>query len=417
MARGRAEQAPSQQPVDQQHIPLLEGRAILLAEDNSLNREVATELLKKTGARVIEANDGREAVDRVAEQPVDLVLMDLQMPVMDGFEASRRIRDQHPELPILALSAAVMEEDRARARNAGMNDHLAKPIEKQVLFQLLEAWLPAQETAGPSLQPQPKPQPSPRRAPESLAELAPSSPPSIAPQSRLESTPQESSAATGSLLPARLEGFDLQDGLNRFDQDAVLYLRLLHRFRQQIEDEFASLGEQLEQQPPTTEAKRLIHTLKGLANTVGAERLAAISTEIDQRCSRDTPIRAAQLEALTQALSEARASLASLPSGAVSSHHSQSHTDSSTNSPEANQSDQHDPRASLETIDQVLQALSAGELVDEALLAEVMACMGQQFNETLALELQTHIETFDHDRAAELLKWAAAEIADPQREA
>ncbi len=406
MARARAEQAPGQQLADEQHTPCLNGLTILLAEDNSLNREVATEMLKGTGARIILANNGREAVDKIAEQPVDLVLMDLQMPVMDGFEASRRIRVQHPDLPILALSAAVMEEDRARARDAGMNDHLAKPIEKRTLFDLLEAWLPIEDD---------------------------------------QSKPRDSSTATRALLPARLEGFDLQRGLDRFDQDAVLYLRLLHHFRHQIEDEFATLGEQLGQQPPVTETKRQLHTLKGLAGTMGAERLAAIASEIDQLWGRDMAIPPAKREELSQSLSQARASLDLLPTEATdvaashsaSSQHIGAHTDSPNSSPEADQSHQEVSGAQLETvntknipvknvppatispatIDQVLQALSAGELIDETLLADVMTFIRQHLDDSLALELQIHIDTFDHDRAVDLLKHAAARITNPHHEA
>ena len=103
MARASAEQAPSSQPPSSQSLiaeqeapPHLAGRTLLLVEDNSLNRIVATEMLRKTGARIIEAHNGREAVDLLAEQAVDLVLMDLQMPVMDGFEATRLIRASSP---------------------------------------------------------------------------------------------------------------------------------------------------------------------------------------------------------------------------------------------------------------------------------------------------------------------------------
>ncbi len=379
MARAHAEQAPGHQPTNEQRTPCLNGRTILLAEDNSLNREVATELLKKTGARVIQANNGREAVDRVAERAVDLVLMDLQMPVMDGFEASRRIRAQYPELPILALSAAVMEDDRARARDAGMNDHLAKPIDKQTLFRLLETWLPAQQAAVPA----------PESAPASLTDMAPCS------------RPQDTSAATSATLPAKLEGFDLQRGLDRFDQDAVLYLSLLHRFKGQLNGEFAGLGEQLEQQPPATETKRLFHTLKGLANTISAERLAAIATEIDQLWRRDAPIPAAARKELAEALRQARMGLATLPKGPGS------RADSRTRSPARDQVGEDDPEASTKAVDQLLQALSAGELVDETLLAQVTALIRQSLGERPARELQTHIEDFDHDRAAELLKRVA----------
>ncbi|WP_462320422.1 PAS domain S-box protein [Halochromatium sp.] len=443
MARARAEQAPSQQPTDPERAPNLRGRTILLAEDNSLNQEVATELLKKTGARIIPASNGREALDRLTEEPVDLVLMDLQMPVMDGFEASRRIRTQHPDLPILALSAAVMEDDRARARDAGMNDHLAKPIEKQTLFQLLEAWLPAQEpvtsrsrTALPS-----SPSPSPSQShshqgaadPDAVPTPTPEQPPRIGPQ---DPAPDRSTA-TNALLPDTLEGFDLQHGLERFDQDAVLYLRLLHRFRRQIEGEFSHLGEQVAQQPPTIETRRMLHTLKGLAGTLGATQLAAIATEIDQQLGHlgphEAPIPGTKHEALSQALQQARASLARLATdandadapatlGAANAPAPDDVADStsahpSTQDQQPTERHQRDAGESLEAIDQVLRALSAGELIDDALLVAVIAAIREHGGTALARELQTYIETFDHERAAELLKRAADRIANPEREA
>ncbi|WP_200346697.1 PAS domain S-box protein [Halochromatium glycolicum] len=438
MAQARVEHARSQWAPDTQDVvvPDLAERSILLAEDNSLNREVATAMLQKTGARIIEAHNGREAVDTLAEQAVDLVLMDLQMPVMDGFEASRRIRAQYPELPILALSAAVMEDDRKRAEAAGMNDHLAKPIEKQTLFRLLAAWLPARHASTPTPAPNVRTdlafatepaanalRPTPRGA-SSGGAPGPADPIPI----------QPSSAASAATLPARLEGFDLQRGLARFDQDAALYLSLLNRFRMQLEDDFAGLGEQLDQptsdqpaldqQAPTTETKHLIHTLKGLASLLGAERLAAAATEIDRLCHRDAPIPAAARADLAQALSQARTGLTALSSRATSSDSTRlvqptgpSDRGIPDPEPDPEQVRDDDPQAAIGRIEQMRQALEAGELVDEARIAEVLALVRQSFDDALALELQTHIETFDHDRARELLNQIATRVADRQHEA
>ncbi|MBK5930217.1 PAS domain S-box protein [Halochromatium salexigens] len=396
MGRASAEQAPSQHATDEQNPPPphLVGRTLLLVEDNSLNREVATALLEKTGARIIEAHNGREAVERLAEQPVDLVLMDLQMPIMDGFEASRRIRAQQPALPILALSAAVMDDDRQRAEAAGMNDHLAKPIDKQTLFRLLETWLPGADVDPPASQP--SAQTGAQRAPECAQVSAP------------DATPQGTSASTGARLPATLEGFDLQRGLDHLDQDGALYLNLLHRFRHQLEGEFAPLGEPLEQPPRSSETKRLIHTLKGLANTLGAVRLAAVATEIDRACRSDAPIPTATREELAETLNQARARLASLPRRSANGPAS---------GPTGEQARQGDPSASMETIDQIVHALSAGELIDDTLMDAVTAVIRQYVDDAQAMELQTYIETFDHDRAADLLKQVAARIADTQHEA
>ena len=439
MAHARVEHARSQWAPDTQDVvPDLAERSILLAEDNSLNREVATAMLQKTGARIIEAHNGREAVDTLAEQAVDLVLMDLQMPVMDGFEASRRIRARYPELPILALSAAVMEDDRKRAEAAGMNDHLAKPIEKQTLFRLLAAWLPVRNASTPT--PGSNVRTDPAFATEPAANALRPTPRGAssggAPESADPIPIQPSSVASAAPLPARLEGFDLQRGLARFDQDAALYLSLLNRFRMQLEDDFAGLGEQLDQptsdqpaldqQAPTTETKHLIHTLKGLASLLGAERLAAAATEIDRLCHRDALIPAAVRADLAQALSQARTGVTALSGPATSSDSTRLVQPTGPSDrgipepepePDPEQVRDDDPQAATGRIEQMRQALEAGELVDEARIAEVLALVRQSFDDALALELQTHIETFDHDRARELLSQIATRVAERQHEA
>jgi PAS domain S-box-containing protein len=129
--------------------PSFAGAAILLVEDNVLNQEVAKRMLQRTGAVVTLAENGGEAVELATTRDFDLVLMDLQMPVMDGFEATRRIRLERPDLPIIALSAAVMEIDRNDAREAGMNGHLAKPIDTGELYRTLALWLPDHDDAAP----------------------------------------------------------------------------------------------------------------------------------------------------------------------------------------------------------------------------------------------------------------------------
>ena len=129
--------------------PSFAGAEILLVEDNALNQEVAKRMLQRTGAVVTLAEHGGEAVELATTRDFDLILMDLQMPIMDGFEATRRIRPVRPDLPIIALSAAVMEADRNDAREAGMNDHLAKPIDTGKLYRTLARWLGHRDDAEP----------------------------------------------------------------------------------------------------------------------------------------------------------------------------------------------------------------------------------------------------------------------------
>jgi CheY-like chemotaxis protein len=123
--------------------PRLVGARILLVEDNALNQELAVALLSGAGIEVTVAGDGRQALDLIARERFDAVLMDCQMPQMDGYEATRLLRLQPllQELPIIAMTANVMSGDRERAIAAGMNDHVAKPINVDDLFATLARWI------------------------------------------------------------------------------------------------------------------------------------------------------------------------------------------------------------------------------------------------------------------------------------
>lgn len=121
------------------------GRArILLVEDNPVNQLVAKGMLAKLGCQVELATQGVEALARLEEQAFDLVLMDCNMPVMDGYEATRHIRERGrwPGLPIVALTANAMPEERERCRAAGMDDYLAKPFRREDLLAVVDRWVP-----------------------------------------------------------------------------------------------------------------------------------------------------------------------------------------------------------------------------------------------------------------------------------
>jgi len=117
---------------------------VLLVEDNPVNQMVAKGMLAKLGYQVLVAAHGAEALEVLEQEPIDLILMDCNMPVMDGYETSRRIRNngRWPELPIVALTANALSDERERCRAAGMNDYLAKPFRREELAVMLDTWLP-----------------------------------------------------------------------------------------------------------------------------------------------------------------------------------------------------------------------------------------------------------------------------------
>jgi PAS domain S-box-containing protein len=121
------------------------GRRLLLAEDNPINREVVEELLRVVGLSVESAENGACAVELARERPYDLVLMDMQMPVMDGTAAARALRAAGRTLPIVAMTANAFVEDREACLAAGMNDHVAKPVDPALLYETLLRWLPGGE--------------------------------------------------------------------------------------------------------------------------------------------------------------------------------------------------------------------------------------------------------------------------------
>ncbi len=153
LSRGVVKTQPVQTAPPPADLSLIKGAAILLVEDNLFNQQVAQELLEEAGAAVTLANNGQEALDWLLKAHFDCVLMDVQMPVMDGLEATRQIR-ANPALsstPVIGLTANAGKEDQARCFDAGMNDFVSKPIEPEQLLAVLAAWLAQQ----PGQEPQP----------------------------------------------------------------------------------------------------------------------------------------------------------------------------------------------------------------------------------------------------------------------
>ncbi|MFO7803929.1 MAG: PAS domain S-box protein, partial [Desulfovermiculus sp.] len=350
-SRGRAPE--HQSDTSKTAIPSFAGYSILVAEDNILNQEVAEQILQKTGARVTVAHNGAEALETVRNKHFDVVLMDLQMPVMDGFEATRNILKRFPDLPVIALSAAVMEADQKQAREAGMQAHLAKPIDSRELYRTLARWLPVQDSFPQETDEQPREDP---------------------------------------VLPDSLEGFDLNQGLKSADGDKHFYLKMLHRFDHQLDSEFAGLEGQLDPDPDGS-GPRKVHTLKGMAGTVGAVRLAEVATSIDHALKQDQAISRSTVQELRQAMEAAKIQLATLPST-------------------REQVPETDPAQGRAAMAELLQLLQANEMVDEDVLTTAVHYIQRRLDGQRSAQLAQLVNNFEHEAAAGMLLQIGDEIGE-----
>ena len=227
------------------------GAHILLAEDNAINAEVASDLLHGAGFKVDLAKDGAEALNLARRQHYDLILMDMQMPVMDGLEATRQIRTLPGwgKIPILAMTANAFDEDRDTCLAAGMNDHVAKPVAPDVLFAALARWLPTQT----SLQP---PSAGLRETPDGLANII---------------------------------GLDSRFGLQAVRGRLESYLRLLGKFAENHLGDFSRIRENLAN-GNQDEARRLAHSLKGVSATLGAVLIHKTAMALEIAIKEGQPI-------------------------------------------------------------------------------------------------------------------------------
>ena len=219
-------------------VDRIRGARVLLVEDNEINQEVAVGLLEDIELFVDLAENGAEAVRIVSENDYDAVLMDMQMPVMDGIKATQAIRSESgfQDLPIIAMTANAMAADRERCLKAGMNDHIAKPIDPDQLIGTLLHWIKRPDGDGDGA------------VPEKQARR---------------------SAAAVDKAPIEIAEVDVTSALKRTGGNRKRYETLLHRFAQKQENAVETMRESLSSGDAAT-AERMAHSLKGAAGTLGA---------------------------------------------------------------------------------------------------------------------------------------------------
>jgi two-component system sensor histidine kinase/response regulator len=259
----------------------IQGARVLLVEDNEINQQVAKEILESAGLNVIVASNGQEAVDAVKTNAYDAVLMDVQMPVMDGYTATRKIREwekevilrraqpsrgqktedrkedsalspQSSELPIIAMTAHAMAGDEDKSLQAGMNGHVTKPIDPYQLFSTLQKWIKPNEERVQVQQP---------RVPVGSPEL--------------------DKAVSEEEFPASLMGFDLTDGLKRLQGNKRLYRKLLLNFAADYREAAKDIRIALDAKD-FMQTHSLVHNIKGLAGNLAATDLQAAAVNLEK---------------------------------------------------------------------------------------------------------------------------------------
>jgi len=246
----------------------LKGIKVLLVEDNEVNTEVASRILTRVGAAVYTATNGKEAVLMMSENPskYNIILMDIQMPIMGGYEASSVIRETNKDIPIIALTAAVMVEDKQKAIDAGMNDYVSKPIDMYELLNTVLKWASKDNTSGAVM--------------NSLKE---------------ENEEKITEELDYSLLSEVLGG------------DEVLVSRLLNLFLSDLGEKFGNLVEMIALKHP--DAEKMTHALKGVSGNMHADKLSKVSAQINTFLKNGIPITPEILEELRDAINVTKSAI------------------------------------------------------------------------------------------------------------
>ena len=232
------------------------GAHLLLVEDNEINQQVAEDLLIQEGITLVIADNGEIGVRMLKANPgaYDAILMDIQMPIMDGYTATREIRkdDRFKDLPIIAMTANAMAGDREKTKEAGMNDHIAKPIDVKELYDVLAKWIDIPEARRP------------------------------------QSSGSDTQPLTDTVDIPQLAGIDTEAGLKRVGGKVALYRKILHKFKNSQADAVDRIQTAFDSGDIET-AEREAHTLKGLAGNIGAEDLQLSAASIEKQIKDKSP--------------------------------------------------------------------------------------------------------------------------------
>ncbi|MBF0271586.1 MAG: response regulator [Magnetococcales bacterium] len=343
------------------------GTRVLLVEDNDINREFAHELLRSVGITVIEAIHGQEAVDLVQRYPFDAVLMDIQMPVLDGLAAARQIRalarspggERFATLPIIAMTALAMVHDAEQSLAAGMNDHVTKPVAPDRLMDVLARWIhPPTRTTDPSSTPP-------------LPVL-----PAVAPP---EPDPELLALTT----------LDAREGIRRIGGKVAAYRKQLSRFREHYPNAAQTLQRSL-LEPDLPKARDFCHALKGVTGNIGARALYATITNIDARLKQGQSPEPATIAAFDAQLHAVMQEIDTLSAGPATP-------------PTPTPTPSLDPAQLAERLERLSQVLLFDLGAAEPLLAELRAGTAGTPLASTMLAIATQVDRFAIDEALVLV--------------
>ncbi|WP_087016296.1 response regulator [Thaumasiovibrio subtropicus] len=254
-AYGLVDLAKHTKPANQYELPQFDGQTLLLVEDNETNQEVAKGVLEAVGLNIDIADNGLIALEKLEKQTYEMVLMDMQMPVMDGITATKKIRlnAKHQDLVILAMTANAMQVDVERCLDAGMNDHIAKPLDIHQLYAKLSAYIAPSSTI---------PATAPQKAQPSLSSMT-------------------------NKLPD-LPGIDVHAGIKRLGGNEAKYWKILENFLQSQSEFFQTIDDDIAAGDWET-AQRLAHTLKGSSANLGAMKLNALAAQLEDLLQHQAP--------------------------------------------------------------------------------------------------------------------------------
>ncbi|MGI1671457.1 MAG: response regulator [Neptuniibacter sp.] len=327
------------------------GTHVLLVEDNPLNTEVAKGMLERMGLKTTCAVNGREALNRLDECEFDLVLLDLQMPVMDGFETIAEIRKKPrlSNLPVIALTAHAMSDDKEKSLAAGMDDHITKPIDIDELEATLYKW---------------------------------------APTNSLKTTARKQATKDKLIVPDALPGLDLKSAMNRLSNDLALY----HSLWDQFELKYPNIEQQttlLLERKDFPALNELGHSLKGVFANLGANKLENTCSIIERLNELPDDKGSQLLSQLADQLREVRNSLTKLKAPTIADSHDKKERDV-------------DPYKFKNNITQLKSLLKSGDIDAINIVKECISSADTDQNQTL-VEIERLVYDFEFEEALKLL--------------